>query len=142
MEMDILDQVRSRSLCYYYGLLIMTLYSGPCAIIPMIIVAVVWPRDFHAPNASSPPLRRLDFIGALLMLSGSVLLVFMLFQGATRTYSWRSAAEIVTLTIAGCSWLGLVGWEWSLSRRPEIGGIVPHFPFRLMKDRIMLSGFM
>ena len=76
------------------------------------------------------------------MLSGSVLLVFMLFQGAARTYSWRSAAVIVAFTIAGCSWVGLVVWEWTLSRRPQIGGVVPHFPFRLMKDRVMLSGFM
>ena len=107
----------------------------------MITIAIVWPRDFHALKDSSPPLRRLDFIGSILMMSGSVLLVFMLFEGAARTYAWRSVAVIITFTIAGCSWLGLIAWEWALSRRPQIGGIVPHFPFRLMVDRVMLSGF-
>ena len=139
--MDLLDQVRAPNTATNQ-LWLMRIFSGPCAVIPMMVIAVVWPRDFHAPNAASPPLRHLDFIGGLLMLLGSVLLVFMLFQGAARTYAWRSAAVIVTFTITGCSWLGLVAWEWALSRRPQIGGIVPHFPFRLMKDRVMLSGFM
>jgi hypothetical protein len=102
---------------------------------------IVWPKDFHALKASSTSLRRLDFVGCLLMMSGSVLLVFMLFQGAARAYPWKSVAVIITFTIAGCSWVGLVAWEWNLSRYSQIGGTVPHFPFRLMKERIMMSGF-
>lgn len=140
MAVDLLDQVGLKDSPNDI-LWLMYSDSAPLALIPMSIIALVWPKDFHALKESSAPLRRLDFVGCLLMASGSVLLVFMLFQGAARAYAWRSAAVILTFTIAGCSWVGLVAWEWSLSRRPQIGGIVPHFPFRLMKDRVMLSGF-
>lgn len=117
--------------------------SGPCALIPMAIIIFVWPAEFHARNAHSPSLKRLDFLGALLMCTGSVLLVFMLFMGAARTYPWTSAPVIIALTLVGISWIGLIAWEWRLSRHfVPFKSTVPHFPFRLMSDRVMLSGFM
>jgi hypothetical protein len=107
----------------------------------MIVVLLVWPKGFHSFNAASPRLNRLDWLGGLLMLAGSVLLVFMLFQGAARRFTWNSAASIITFVIAGSSWVGLILWEWALSRHRKLEMVVPHFPFRLMIDRVMGSGF-
>jgi len=108
----------------------------------MLGIMFVWPKNFHDLGKSKTSLRRLDYFGGLLMLSGSVLLVFMLFQGAARVYPWTSPQVIITLTLAASCWVGLIVWEFHLSKRQTMTNTIPHLPFRLMKNRVMLSGFM
>lgn len=116
--------------------------SGPCAIPPMVVLFLVWPRDFHTKNSSSPRFHQLDFLGNLCIMVGSVLLIFILNQAAMRVYEWRSAVVILLLTMSGFFWVGLFVWEWILTWHPRLGFIRPQIPFRLLTDRVMVAGFM
>lgn len=55
-------------------------------------------------------LARLDFIGALLLLSASILLVFALQEAGAREFAWDSPTVISTLTVSGVCWIAFAAW--------------------------------
>lgn len=82
--------------------------------------------------------KRVDTLGAFLVLAASVLLVFALEEGGSR-YAWNSAAVISSLTLSCVAWVGFVVWEVWLERSNAVQE--PIFPMRLLKSRV-LSGMM
>ena len=86
--------------------------------------------------------HRVDFIGALLLLSASVLLVFALEEADTR-FAWDSAAIIASLICACICWILFPMWEYYADQSHSAQE--PIFRIRLLKDRIvsgmMLYGF-
>ncbi|KAL3479547.1 MFS general substrate transporter [Aspergillus californicus] len=103
--------------------------NGPCAFAPLVALLIVWPNDFH--YAKNVRFRHLDYLGALLILLGSVLFVFILNEAAIRTYAWKSVPVILILIISGFSWIVL----------PKLRHIRPQLPFRLLSSRVMVAGF-
>ncbi|RFN45608.1 hypothetical protein FIE12Z_10162 [Fusarium flagelliforme] len=76
---------------------------------------------------------RIDYLGIVLLLAASVLLVFALEEGGTR-YSWNSAVIISTLIIAIVCFIAFGFWEVHVehsSSKQE-----PVFPPSICKDRI------
>lgn len=115
-------------------------YSGPCAFVPALVLFFAWPRTLMTFNRASP--KRLDYVGAILVLGGTTLSVFIINQAAIRVYSWDSALVISVLIISGLCWVALVPWQWQLSRNPRLRFIIPQFPFRILTDRVMMSSIM
>lgn len=118
---------------------LITLSSGPCALLPLVTLLLVWPNDFHF--AKNVRFRHLDYLGALLILVGSVLFVFILNEAAIRAYAWNSAPVIIVLIISALSWGVLVYWQWVVLSKPRFKQIRPQLPFRLLSSRVMVAGF-
>ncbi|KAI3055433.1 hypothetical protein CBS147352_2886 [Aspergillus niger] len=113
--------------------------NGPCAFVPLVTLLLVWPNDFHF--SKNVRFRHLDYLGALLILVGSVLFVFILNEAAIRAYAWNSAPVIIVLIISALSWGALVYWQWVILSKPRFKQIQPQLPFRLLSSRVMVAGF-
>ncbi|OTB00543.1 hypothetical protein M426DRAFT_324209 [Hypoxylon sp. CI-4A] len=120
------------------------LLNAPAGVVATGLIAFVMPT--HFPNLDNPTvrmnfrtkisresLRRLDVIGAVLLLFSSALIVFA-FEEVGSRYSWASPAILSTLVIGVVLFVGFVGWE-KLADRPR-STQEPIFPLRLMKDRL------
>ncbi|GKT45457.1 efflux pump dotC [Colletotrichum spaethianum] len=75
---------------------------------------------------------RLDFVGAAVLLSSSILIVFG-FEEAGSRYPWSSPVVISTIAIGGSLFLAFFACEY-LVGKPQYPQ-EPVFPLRLMKDR-------
>lgn len=74
-------------------------------------------------------LKAIDFIGIILALAGSSLLVLAL-TWAGGDYSWDSAHVITTLTVGALVTLAFTLWQWNGTSKPLI-------PFHIFKRRIV-----
>jgi hypothetical protein len=81
--------------------------------------------------------KRLDLLGAFMVLAASVLLVFAL-EEAGNDYAWKSVPIITSFAGSGVLWLTFFGWEWSVSRRAK-STVEPIYPWRLVKDRFFVG---
>ncbi|KAI6085737.1 drug resistance transporter EmrB/QacA subfamily [Hypoxylon rubiginosum] len=120
------------------------LLNAPAGVAATGLIAFVMPT--HFPNLDNPTirmsfrtkisrssLRRLDIIGAVLLLFSSALIVFA-FEEAGSRYSWASPAILSTIVVGGVLFVGFVVWE-KLVDGPR-STQEPIFPLRLMKDRL------
>ncbi|KAK3321991.1 putative efflux pump antibiotic resistance protein [Apodospora peruviana] len=90
-------------------------------------------RTEKSVNSWRTNLSRLDFVGAILLLAGSLLLVSALQQTAL-DLAWSSAAVIVLLVLSGLSWVSFFLWERHLTARHDAGAwpTEPIFPWRFL----------
>ncbi|OJJ38042.1 hypothetical protein ASPWEDRAFT_734149 [Aspergillus wentii DTO 134E9] len=80
--------------------------------------------------------RRVDFLGAFLVLAASMLIIAALQEG-NLDYQWSSGAIITLIALSGVLWLVFVAWEWFISHRQT--QIEPMLPWRMAKNRIFLG---
>lgn len=114
----------------------------------MALLFLAMPTNFpnHALRSVAPNLmcdtfskgnlQRLDFVGAALLLSGSLLLVSGLLEASIR-FSWSSGVTIALLVLSAVSWTAFCAWEWyvtSEERKQE-----PVFPWRFFYDRPLMG---
>ncbi|CAD6447186.1 51fddffd-06bf-42b5-aef0-8fd831e80ff1 [Sclerotinia trifoliorum] len=112
--------------------------------IVLVLIVFLLPRKFPYHGSSTPPinvhwrsfLKRVDFMGALLLLSASVLLITALLEVPT-VFSWSSAAMICLLTISVFLWIGFVVWEWFVGSSKGVQELM--FPQVLLDNRIWMG---
>lgn len=113
----------------------LTLDSLPLGAIAILLLLVAMPYDYGtAPpkpiSALKPNMtlfRKLDVLGAFLLLAASLLLVSVLNE-TYQEFSWSSGTAIGLLTLCGVLWVAFFSWEWVISSRPEFEPIFPkHF---------------
>ncbi|WPH04784.1 Hypothetical protein R9X50_00768000 [Acrodontium crateriforme] len=109
----------------------------PCAGVSAIALYFLWPRDYQL--LVKVPIRYLDFSGAILVLVGTILPVFIINQAAIREYAWNSAATISILIISGLSWIGLAVLQRYLAKNPKYRLIRAQFPWRIMHSRVLMA---
>ncbi|KAH6636358.1 hypothetical protein F5144DRAFT_619703 [Chaetomium tenue] len=114
--------------------------NGPIGVVPGLALIFVWPKTFR--TFKTVPFRHLDFLGALLLLMATVLLVFIINQVTVREYEWSSPQTIAVLILSGSAWLILAWWQWYLSRRPSLGHIRAQIPWRILSDRVLMSSIL
>jgi hypothetical protein len=78
-------------------------------------------------------ISRVDFLGTILLLSATILLVAALEETANE-YKWRSAFVITALVVSGLSWILFLAWSWKVT--PREGVLEPIFPWRFMQNRV------
>ncbi|KAK4154959.1 MFS general substrate transporter [Chaetomidium leptoderma] len=111
--------------------------NGPIGIIPAIALFFAWPKNFW--TFKKVPFKHLDFLGALLLMMATVLLVFIINQATVRDYAWNSPQTIAVLALSGSAWFVLAWWQWYLSKAPSLGHIRPQIPWRLLSHRVLMS---
>ncbi len=110
--------------------------SGPCAFIPAVALLFAWPRNFQTFNKL--PFSYIDYVGAILTMGSTVLLVFVMNQAAVRAYAWNSAPTIVILVLSGLCWIALVLWQRHIYCHPSLKHIRSQFPYRILSHRVMM----
>lgn len=88
------------------------------------------------------PFKNLDYLGGVLLMVATVLLVFIVNQATTREYAWDSPQTIAVLVLSGLAWVILMWWQWYLSRTPRLAHIRAQVPWRLLSDRVLMSSIM
>lgn len=123
----------------------------------MILLFISWPDKKYLPHNLRHNWKDLDFLGAFLVVTASILFVFA-FQylgdqqfersvgdkDSTLTTSWGSASFVAPVVIAIICWVVLIAWErffvenerWSSWNR----NILSAFPLVLFRSRVFLAG--
>ncbi len=107
----------------------------------MLGLFTFWPQQQrHKYESSWRSLSRFDFVGNLLLIVASILLVFAIQEGATAFWKWSSPTIIWSLVISGVCWIVLCVWESYLFYGGQ-QNIQPVFPLRLVTGPVYLSSF-
>lgn len=83
-------------------------------------------------------ISQVDWIGFILLIAGSVMLVFALQEGGLK-YPWDSGTIIASFVVAGICWTAFGIWEGFLSRGIFGNSMVAVFPLQLAKNRIVAA---
>ncbi|KAE8382490.1 major facilitator superfamily domain-containing protein [Aspergillus bertholletiae] len=79
--------------------------------------------------------RELDLVGAVLLLSGSLLPIAVLNE-TNLSFEWASGTAIGLLVAGAVSWMAFFAWEWLINGRP---GYHPILPKRLIFNRAWIG---
>ena len=90
----------------------------------------------HTLNMKS--IRRVDFLGSMLLLTATISLVAALEEAGTR-YPWRSPYVIVLLTISGLLWIAFLQWERHVTAADFITKRERVFPFGFVQSRVWIG---
>jgi Na+/melibiose symporter-like transporter len=77
-------------------------------------------------------LKKIDFVGAILLLAASFLLVTGLLEASTE-FHWSSAVIITLIVLSAILWVSFILWEWLLGKRRSKQEEM--FPWRFVKNR-------
>lgn len=102
---------------------------------PLILFIIAWPKPDQMRHAQRRPFRSIDFLGGVLLVAASVLVVFALQEGGLQAGAWGKAIFIAPLIVGVFCWAALLGWEILVSHRWE-DSISSVMPMRLLKSRI------
>jgi hypothetical protein len=81
-------------------------------------------------------IKKIDFLGAFLLLGASVLLVAA-FENAGLRHPWKSALVAAMLAVSGVLWICFFLQEWKITR--DEGVREPVFPWRFIQSRVTLG---
>lgn len=85
---------------------------------------------------SKKSLKRVDFLGATLLLAASLLFVTPL-EEAGLHYGWGSAFVITLLVLSGFLWVAFLAWERKVTSASSVRE--PVFPWRFMQSRVRMG---
>ena len=117
----------------------------------MITLVIAVPRGFpfHVKRASQlseksdlksytmPRLKRLDLLGALMLIAAALLLTTGLLEGGSQ-WEWDSAQSIVLLILSGILWLAFFWWERLVTLKTNWSQ-EPMFPWRFVHNRQLMG---
>ncbi|KAI1263893.1 major facilitator superfamily domain-containing protein [Xylariaceae sp. FL1019] len=107
----------------------------PSGVLLVAGLYITWPGGIGPRLYGWEAVRRIDFVGNILIVSACTLLVFALQEAGAYSFAWNSAVIILALTVSALSWLGFVAWEVLLGLRPY-SRIEPILPLRLVTSRV------
>ncbi len=114
----------------------------------MVILSIVLPADYpyqggHPSNPrkgqntlSQRSLQKIDFLGGVLLLASTVLLVCAL-EEAGIEYKWSSALVITFFVVAALLWICFCCWERYITDHTKKQE--PVFPWRFVRSRIFVG---
>lgn len=115
------------------------LLNVPVAVVAAALVGVALPGP-RTPIVLAD-LVRVDYVGAVFSVGGAVMLVYGLETGGS-TYAWDSGVIVGVLVAAGVAILLFFGWEWKLDGREGRTRVEPLFPFRLLRNPVIVLIFL
>jgi protein-S-isoprenylcysteine O-methyltransferase Ste14 len=117
--------------------------SVPIGVTAIIILYFVWPSNKNITDVADwPSFKQMDFLGAALNATFSILFVFGLQGVGIRRFAWDSAAAICLLIAAGVTASAFYLWQWYISHGKISLWILPQLPFRIIKHRPMAVAIM
>lgn len=119
--------------------------SVPPGVLVLVLLAISLPVNFPYRSDASQgmftsfnmaALRKVDFLGAFLLLAASILFVSALEEGGTG-YPWRSAVVLSLLCISVVLWIVFFVWQKLASDQDNTHE--PVLPWRLLTNRITMG---
>lgn len=98
----------------------------------------IYPRRPGDPKFFKRAIIQVDWLGFVLLIAGSVMLVFALQEGGLK-YPWESSTIIASFVVAGICWIVFGIWEGFLSRGISRNSMVAVFPLQLVRNRIVAA---
>ena len=110
----------------------------------MLVILLSWPNsvDKRSLSLHKVSLTQVDYVGTILLMAATVLLIVALQDAGTVTFLWSSSVTIGLLTASAVSVLGLVGWIAFLENTGDKLSVTPTFPFRFLRQRVMSIAFL
>lgn len=120
------------------------LLNVPCGVLVLVIIIVSWPNsiDKRSLQLHKVSLLQLDYVGTVLLMAATVLLIVAMQEAGTSNYPWGSPQIIGLLCGAGVSIITLFVWTVFLEGGSTKIPITPTFPARFLKQRVMSTGFL
>lgn len=115
------------------------LLNVPAAAVAAGLVGVALPGP--ATPIVLADLVRVDYVGAVFSVGGAVLLIYG-FETGGSTYAWGSGVIVGVLVAAVVAILLFFGWEWRLDGREGRTRMEPLFPFRLLRNPVIVLIFL
>ena len=119
------------------------LLNVPCGALVVLVILLSWPNsvDKRSLSLHKVSLTQIDYVGTILLMAATVLLIVALQEAGTRTFSWNSSVIIGLLAASGVSVLGLAGWIGFLEKKGQESPVTPTFPSRFLRQRVMSIAF-
>lgn len=136
--MGFLDQACiSTTCCLKPGL---TKVSGPIGFVSLSIFLATWPKVDQLPATKRRSGKDFDYVGSLLVIASSVLVVCA-FQiaGEVTESVWDNAIFIAPLATGVVGWIALLSWERAVETRLD-HRFTPAFPISLFRNRAYAAG--
>ncbi|KAI1146553.1 major facilitator superfamily domain-containing protein [Nemania diffusa] len=103
----------------------------PFGVVLIAGLYLAWPANVARRPRGLDAIRRIDFLGILLVVAACTFLVFALQEVGAHTFTWNHPVIVTALVISALSWLGFAAWELYLGVRVH-PRIEPVIPFRLV----------
>ena len=120
-----------------YHALYLTVSSVPIGLVALALFCIAWPKPSQLRPTPQRRLGELDFLGCVLMIAASVLVVFSFQKAGLGSDTWATALFLAPLLIGSLSWALLFGWEALVACRWE-RSVAAIFPLRLLKHRVYM----
>lgn len=104
----------------------------------MILFYLAWPKAEFLPDIERRKWRELDYLGSVLLIAASVLVVYSFQSASGHADTWGQASFLVPLIVGLACWVGMIFWEIFVDRRWG-DKIAAAFPMGLMRNRIYLT---
>ncbi|WQF83402.1 Putative sugar transporter, major facilitator superfamily, MFS transporter superfamily [Colletotrichum destructivum] len=112
--------------------------NGPIGFISLLVFYSTWPDARHLPTLQRRKWKELDFVGSILLVAASVLVVFSFQNAGTDGNKWSQAIFVVPVTIGGICFILLLGWE-TLVFKIWNNRIMAAIPIRLLHNRVYVA---
>ncbi|KAK3904946.1 hypothetical protein C8A05DRAFT_42045 [Staphylotrichum tortipilum] len=106
--------------------------NGPVGGVSLLVFLLAWPNKQYLPSLQRRTWKDVDFVGAFLLISSAVLIVFP-FQNAASNPTWSSAIFLAPLLTGIAAFAGLFAWQLYLERRGV--NLASALPLVLIRNR-------
>jgi MFS family permease len=111
----------------------------PIAGTALVVFLSAWPSGKASKTFSLAALLSIDFLGCLLLLAASTLLVFALLEAGTFQYEWHSPVIVVCLVLSAASLSAFILWQSWIAAHPSFK-IKVVFPVKTITQRVVAAG--
>lgn len=113
----------------------------PIGGIALAVLLIAWPSDKSHASFTRASFISIDFVGCILLLAASILLIFALQEGGAYTYAWNSGTIIACLATSVVAFLGFIGWQEWLASHPNLP-VKLIFPIKVAGQRVLGSAML
>lgn len=110
----------------------------PTGGIALALFIIAWPREKGVKRMTKTAFASIDVVGAICLLTGSILLVFVLQEAGTYVYAWDSAIVIAMLVVVVVAFVGFFSWQLFLGAHPD-WPVKMTFPVKLVAQHRILA---
>ncbi|KAI1345536.1 major facilitator superfamily domain-containing protein [Xylaria sp. FL0043] len=103
----------------------------PFGVVLVAGLYLAWPPGIGHRQRGLEAIRRIDFLGNVLIIAACTLLVFALQEAGAYSFAWNHPVIVLALVVSVLSWLGFAAWELALGSKGHTR-IEPILPLRLM----------
>ena len=113
----------------------------PLGGLALVGLTIAWRSDKSQRHFARKAIKSVDFLGCVLLLAASVLLVFALEEAGAFIYAWNSVTIITSLTVSGVAFVAFIAWQEWLAKHPSLP-VQLIFPVSVARQRVLGAAIM